>query len=179
MRVSISPRGSFIDMVSPPLPAGLDHARNLSERGQFTQHDPRKFQFAIIGLRAARQFAAVVQTNSRRVARQFGEFQVRLEALFHRDVLVCRGLLESGALGGIFLHQTLTLLLAFDHGFLCHVSFSVLRQLLKGMLNCFNSALASASVFAVVQMITSMPQTSSTLSKSISGNTICSLIPMA
>ena len=83
MRVSISPRGSFIDIC--PLPARFDHAGDLAERAELAQHDPRQFQFTVIRVRTAGQLAAVVQTRGRRVARQFSQFQAGLEALFHRQ----------------------------------------------------------------------------------------------
>ncbi len=88
---------------------------------------PAEFQLAVIGVRTPRQLAAVVKTGGRAVARQLRELQVRLEALFHGLVFVVRDRLELGALGGILSHQTLALLLAFDHGFLGHISLFLPR----------------------------------------------------
>src|SRR5699024_2281851 len=120
----------------------------------------------------------IVQPHGRAVARQLGKLEPRLEALFHGAGFVIRDLFQRGALGGIPAHQCLTLLFAFDHRFLGH-GVPLRAQALKGMLKCFNSARASASVCAVVAITISIPQVSSTLSKSISGNTMCSLRPMA
>src|SRR5450631_487990 len=51
-------------------------------------------------------------------------------------------------------------------------------QFLNGNLNAASSALASASVFAVVAIVMFMPRSVSILSYSISGKMICSLTPM-
>src|SRR5690606_7814632 len=106
------------------------------------------------------------------------KLQGRLEALFHRLALVFDHRFQRRPLRSMLLDELRALDLAVHHGFLCHISF-LRDQLLKGMLKCFNSAFASASVRAVVQMMMSMPRTSSTLSKSISGNTMCSFRPIA
>src|SRR5579885_3474363 len=47
----------------------------------------------------------------------------------------------------------------------------------NGQLNAVSSARASSSLRAVVQTVLSRPQVSTTLSKSISGNTVYSLMP--
>ena len=51
-------------------------------------------------------------------------------------------------------------------------------QVRNGKLNAINNARASASVFAVVVMVMSIPRIASILSYSISGKIICSLMPM-
>ncbi len=47
----------------------------------------------------------------------------------------------------------------------------------NGMPNAFSSSYASWSVFAVVTNVMSMPKIRATLSTSISGNIVCSLMP--
>ena len=85
---------------------------------------------------------------------------------------------SAARLAAYFATSAYALLLAFDHADLCHSSLSR-AQAVKGMLKCFNSAFASASVLAVVQITMSMPQTCSILSKLISGKTMCSFRPIA
>src|SRR3546814_13974346 len=47
MRVSISPKGSLIDITALLLPAGLHHAGNLSRRRAVAQRDARKLKLAL------------------------------------------------------------------------------------------------------------------------------------
>src|SRR3546814_4000368 len=48
MRVSISPKGSLIDITALLLPAGLHHAGNQSRRREVAQRDARKLKLAVI-----------------------------------------------------------------------------------------------------------------------------------
>src|SRR6266567_1185099 len=161
MRVSISPSGSLIDMACLPSPARFGHAGDLPGRGQLAHRDARQPELAVIAARPAGQGAAVAQPGLRAVARHLGQLQLRLEAVFRRRIAVAGDRLEAhparcqllGQLGaaGVFL----------DRAFLGHGSIrnSAEGQLVNGMSKALSSALASASVFAVVTMTTSIPRT--------------------
>src|SRR5258708_17405016 len=79
IRVSISPNGSFTDMIRPS-PARLDQTRDEALRPQFPQRDARHLHLAIIAARTAGDFATVANAHGRGVARQFRQFEARLEA---------------------------------------------------------------------------------------------------
>src|ERR1700743_2390411 len=70
MRVSRSPIGSLIAIYPVSLPARLGHARDLAEIRKVAQRDARQLHLAVITLRAAAEFAAVMDAHLRRVARQ-------------------------------------------------------------------------------------------------------------
>src|SRR4051812_48445005 len=97
MRVSISPRGSLIDMDSLSLPARLDHAGDLAGRGEFAQRDARQLELAIVGARAPGHRAAIADARRRRVARQFGKLELRGETVLRRRVAVSRQCLQLHA----------------------------------------------------------------------------------
>src|SRR5258708_25802006 len=100
MRVSMSPRGSVIVMVGPPfLPARLDHARNLAGRSEFTERDPREFEFAIDRARTSGQLTTIADARRRRVARHLGELQPGGETLLLIHVHVVGDRLQTRALG--------------------------------------------------------------------------------
>src|ERR1044072_8038472 len=88
MRAIISPRGSVIDIRSPPLPAGLDEARNLAVRTEVAPRDPAHLALAGEGARTSRQRAPVAVPGRGRVARQLGELEARFEALLQRTALI-------------------------------------------------------------------------------------------
>src|SRR5690242_18406656 len=100
MRVSISPRGSFTDMICLLLPARLDEAGDQAVVAQFPQRDTRHLQLAIIGTRTARHLAAVADSRLGRVARKRGKLDLGAKALFYRLALVHDDGLERGALFG-------------------------------------------------------------------------------
>jgi hypothetical protein len=142
-----------------PLPARLRQARDLAQVAQLAQSDTAHLELAVVGARTAGHFAAVANAVLGRVARQFGQLQARLEALFQRQGLVVRDRLQGGALRGVLRDEGLDLLVAVYSGlFLAIVLFpsrSVLheRELELGE----ESACASSSVLAVVQTMMSMP----------------------
>src|SRR5512141_3067127 len=98
MRVIISPIGSFT--ISAPLPARLHKAWDQALVAHIAQSDTAESMFAVICVRTAGQFAAVVNTHSRRVARQLGQLQRRGETLLHRQRLVGGDSLELRTAGG-------------------------------------------------------------------------------
>src|SRR5271165_6269947 len=88
IRVSISPRGSFIAMIVLLSPARLDEARDEALVAEFAQGDARHLHFAVIAARAAGHFATVAHPDDRAVARKGGEPEARLETLLHRTAVV-------------------------------------------------------------------------------------------
>src|SRR5271166_4399169 len=82
IRVSMSPRGSFIAMILASLPARLDQARNQALVAEFAQSDARHLHLAVKAARAPGHFAAVANPDDRAVARKRGEPEARLETLF-------------------------------------------------------------------------------------------------
>src|SRR3982074_122965 len=84
MRVSMSPIGSLIVIAGLPSPARFEHAGDLPGRGELANRDARQFELAVDAARPAGQRTAVAHPRLRAVARQFGELQLRLEALFRR-----------------------------------------------------------------------------------------------
>src|ERR1700761_8019809 len=71
MRARRSPTGSVIAIsLFPSLPACLGHARDLAEIRQIAQRDTRHADLAVVTLRAARDFATVMDAGLGRVARQ-------------------------------------------------------------------------------------------------------------
>src|SRR5690606_32798228 len=108
------------------------------------------------------------------VARQLLQRQARSVALLGAALGIGGNRLEFGVLGGVLGSQLLALAFTLDQTFLGHA----LPQFLKGKRNAASSALHSASVLAVVVMLTFRPRSASTLSYSISGKMICSLTPM-
>src|SRR5882757_4326844 len=178
IRVSKSPTGSVIAMVyGLPLPARLHDAGQSARRRELTQRKARELELAIYRAWPARDRASVANARRRRIARQLGKLEPSAEAVLGAQLVVHRHRLELGALGSVLLRHAGAPIVLLDRTLLGHL---VLRpQFTNGKSKPRRSALASASVFAVVQMMMSMPRTMSTLSYSISGNTICSLRPMA
>ena len=108
------PLGTKVTLRGDRMYEFLDRLINIA------QHDPRQAQLAVIRARTPGQLAAIVQARRRRIARQFGKRQRRLEPLFHRAFLVVDDFVQSRALRGELRHHPLALLLTFDHGFLSH-----------------------------------------------------------
>src|SRR6185312_6042128 len=94
------------------------------------------------------------------------------KAVLVGDLVVGDDRLQRGALLGVLDNELLALLVAVDHGKFRH------GQFLNGNLNAASSALASASVLALVAIVMFIPRIASILSYSISGKMICSLTPM-
>src|SRR5882757_8514920 len=184
MRVSISPRGSFIAMIVASSPARLDQAWNQALIAKFAQRDARHLHLAIIAARPSGHLATIAHANDRAVARQRRKTDARLEALLHRTRLIVGEVQQALAAGGELLHQPLLAQIIFNRTLLCHSSapFSASERWApcrKGKLNAFSKSCASASVFAVVQNTMSRPSWASALSYSISGKMMCSLTPSA
>src|SRR5262249_29428088 len=140
----------------------------------------REFELAVIAARSAGQRAAIAAPGLRAVARQFGQFQLRLETLLGRGVAVAGDRLQALAARIEALGHRGAAGVLFYRGLLCHrLCDSAGGQFWKGISKPRNSAFASASVLAVVTMTMSMPRTASTLSYSISGKTSCSRSPSA
>src|SRR5438067_5896347 len=97
MRVSMSPIGSLIVIARLLSPARFEHAGDLSRRGEFANRDARQFELAIHATRPTGQRAPVANPCLRAVARQLGELQLRLEALFRRRLAVAGDRLETPA----------------------------------------------------------------------------------
>src|SRR5271165_7462389 len=103
MRVSMSPRGSFIAMILVSSPARLDEARDHAPVAQLAHGDARHLHLAIEAARPARHLAAVAHAHDRAVARQLRESQARLEALLHRTRLVVGEREQTLPPAGVFL----------------------------------------------------------------------------
>src|ERR1700722_1436563 len=122
MRVSISPRGSFIAMIVASSPARLDKARNQALIAQFPQRDARHLHLAIVAARPSGHQATIAHPNDRAVARQRRKADARLEALLHRTHLVIGDVQQALAAGGELLHQTLLAQVILNRTLLCHSS---------------------------------------------------------
>src|SRR5690606_11006954 len=84
MRVSISPRGSLMDMISVSLPAGLHEAGHQAQRSEFAKRDTRHVELAVVAARTPRHRAAIADARLGGVARHLRQLQLCGEALFHR-----------------------------------------------------------------------------------------------
>src|SRR5690606_30003912 len=103
IRVSISPRGSFTDILQSSLPARLDQDRDQAVITQHPQRDARHLELAIVSPRTARHLAAVAYAGLRRVARQLGKLELCPEALFHGLALIHDDRLQSRPLWSILI----------------------------------------------------------------------------
>src|SRR6185437_3088393 len=119
MRVNRSPMGSVI-IALPSSPARFGHAGDLAEIRQIAQRDTRQLGLAVEALRTAGQFAAMVDTHLRGIARQLRELEARVEAFFRRNLHVFRNRLQRGALGSILRDHLLALLVPVDLARFCH-----------------------------------------------------------
>src|SRR3954453_2582142 len=117
MRVSMSASGSLIVMALL-LPARLQHAGDLSGRTQLAQGNARHLELAVKTAWPARQLAAVADAGRRAVARQFGQFQLRREAVFRRRVAVARQRLQTLACRRLLLCQQGAAVVFFDRALL-------------------------------------------------------------
>src|ERR1700761_910537 len=100
MRVSISPKGSDMDMEDPlSLPARLDHAGDLPGAGEIAQRDAAQPELPVVRARAAADLTTQTDPRWRTVARQLSQFNRSLEPLFHRKVAVLDNRLQRRTLG--------------------------------------------------------------------------------
>src|SRR5277367_1165309 len=122
MRVSISPRGSFIAMIVAPSPTRLDEAGNQALIAEFAERDARHPHLAIKAARPPGHLAAIAHANDRAIARQRRKADARLEALLHRTRLIIGDVEQALSAGGEFLHQTLLTQVILYRTLLCHSS---------------------------------------------------------
>src|SRR5271165_1956781 len=120
MRVSMSPRGSFIAMILVSSPARLDEARDHAPVAQLAHGDARHLHLAVEAARPARHLAAVAHADDRAVAGQRREPQARLETLLHRTRLVVGDGEQALAPAGELLGQALLAQVVLDCTLLCH-----------------------------------------------------------
>src|SRR5438270_629591 len=78
MRAIMSPMGS-LTMSIPSSPARLDQTGNLSGRAKLAQRDAAHLHLAIEGARTAGHQTTIANPPGRRVARQLGELEPRVE----------------------------------------------------------------------------------------------------
>src|ERR1700689_667485 len=107
MRVSISPRGSFVAMIFASSPARLDQARYKALIAKFAERNTRHPHLAIKATRPPGHFAAIAHANNRPVARQRRKADARLESLLHRTGLIIGHVQQALAAGGGVFFQTL------------------------------------------------------------------------
>src|SRR5271156_3300807 len=100
MRVSISPRGSFVAMIFASSPARLDQARYQALIAKFAERDARHLHLTIVAARPSGHLAAIAHANDRAVARQRRKADTRLEALLHRARLIIGQIQQALAAGG-------------------------------------------------------------------------------
>src|SRR5208337_884180 len=120
MRVSMSPRGSFITMTLDSSPARLDQAGDQALVAQFANRDARHLHLAVEAARTAGHLAAVAHAHDGAVARQRRQPEAGLEALLHRPRLVVGDVEQALAPAGEFLGQALLAQVVLDCTLLCH-----------------------------------------------------------
>src|SRR6185312_1315876 len=181
IRAIMSPIGSFT--IAPSSPARLHKARYEAFGTKLAQSDTAQAMFPVIGARTAAELTAVAYARLRGVTRHFGELQSSGKTLLHRQLLVVRDRLELRAPTGKFLCHPAPPVVFLNRTFLRHTftpcgsAYEDRPHCRNGKLNAVSSARASSSLRALVQTVMSRPQVSVTLSKSISGNTVYSLMP--
>src|SRR5215467_2766091 len=182
IRAIMSPIGSFT-AIAPSSPARLHKARDEAFGAKLAQRDAAQAMLAVIRARTPAELAAVADARLRGIARYFGKLQGGSKTLFHRQLLVVRDRLELRAPIGKFLCHLSPPVVLLDrtllrHSFApCGSAYEAWPHCRNGKLNAVSSARASSSLRALVQTVMSRPQVSVTLSKSISGNTVYSLMP--
>src|SRR5690242_13228122 len=182
MRAIMSPIGS-LTAIAPSLPARLHKARNQALRPELAQCNTAQAMLAVVSARAAAQLATVADTRLGRVARQLRQFQRCGKTLFHRQLLVVRDRFQFRAPAGVLLRHPAPPVVLLDRTLLRHTfapcgsAYEGRPHCRNGKLNAVSNARASSSVRALVQTVISRPQVSVTLSKSISGKTVYSLMP--
>src|SRR5262245_44454232 len=173
----------IVDCHRALLPARLHEARNQALRSEVAQCDTAQAMLAVVGTRAPAELAAVAYARLRRIARQLRQLQRRCKTLFHRQLLVVRDRFQLCAPVGILLRHLASPVVLLDRTLLRHTftpcgsAYEGRPHCRNGKLNAVSSARASSSVRALVQTVISRPQVSVTLSKSISGKTVYSLMP--
>src|SRR5690554_6443845 len=179
IRVNISARVSCMLMLLSLryscLPAGLNQTWHITAHRCFTQFITTQTELAINAVRTTGDTATVTLTNTGRVAWKFLQLNLCVPLRFRLRIRILHNCAQGVTLSTILFYQFGALLFPFYHGSLGHES---LPQPFSGKLKARNSARASSSVLAVVVTVISMPRSLSTLSYTISGNTICSRRPI-
>src|SRR6185312_15617743 len=182
IRAIMSPIGSFT--IAPSSPARLHKAWNEAFGAKLAQCDTTQAMLTVISARTPTQFAPIANARFRGIARQFSQLQSSGKTLLHRQLLVVCDRFELRAPVGKFLCHLAPPVVLLDRTLLSHTFApcgSAYKALLpycrNGKLNAVSNARASSSLRALVQTVMSRPQVSVTLSKSISGNTVYSLMP--
>src|SRR5215467_8074233 len=182
MRAIMSPIGSFTAIASSS-PARLHEARNKAPGAKLAQRDAAQAMLAVKPTWTATELAAVTNARLRGIAWQFCKLQGSGKTLLHRQLLVVRDRLKLRASIGKFLRHLAPPVVLFNRTLLRHTfapcgsAYKAWPHCRNGKLNAVSSARASSSSRALVQTVTSRPHVSVTLSKSISGNTVYSLMP--
>src|ERR1700722_6943466 len=122
MRVSISPRGSFVAMISASSPARLDEARDQALIPKLAERDARHLHLAIEATRPPGHLAAIAHANDRAVARQRRETDARFESPLHRARLIIGEVQQALTPCGELLRHTLLAQVIFNRTLLCHSS---------------------------------------------------------
>src|SRR5690242_6962550 len=137
----------------------------------------------VVSARTAAELAAIANARLGRITRQFCQLERSCETLFHRQLLIVRDRLQLCTPAGELLRHPAPPIVLLDRTLLSHTlapcdsAYEDSPHCRNGKLNAVSSARASSSLRAVVQTVISSPQVSVTLSKSISGNTVYSLMP--
>src|SRR5262245_6349970 len=182
MRVIMSPIGSFT-AIAPSSPARLHNAGNEALGAKLPQCATAQAVPAVVAPRATTELAPIAHARSGGIARQFSQLQSRGKTLLHRQLFVLRDSLQLCAPVGKFLCHSPSPIVLLDRALLRHTfapcgsAYEARPHCRNGKLNAVSSARASSSLRALVQTVMSRPQLSVTLSKSISGNTVYSLMP--
>src|SRR5215468_4543013 len=182
IRAIMSPIGSFT-AIAPSSPARLHKAWDQALGAKLAQRDTAQAMLAVIRTRTAAELAAVAYARLRGITRHFSKLQGSGKTLFHRQLLVARDRLELRAPVGKLLRHLAPPVVLLDRTLLRHTfapcgsAYEGRPHCRNGKLNAVSSARASSSLRALVQTVISRPQVSVTLSKSISGKTVYSLMP--
>jgi hypothetical protein len=151
-----------------PLPARLGDAGNLSFKRHQPETYPAQSEIPEEPPRPSAPPAAVVPARG-----ELWFFPALVDHCFSRHSLSPLGTCYASAPSAAFLFSAASVWTRFLFSF-----YSLLSPAFwNGMPISSRRALPSSGVFAVVQIVMSMPFTRDTLSRSISRNTVCSLIP--
>jgi hypothetical protein len=134
----------------PPLPAGLDHARNLSLERQLTKAQAAEAELAQIPARPSAQLAAIVLAAGK----------LRLSCVFDSLCCCCHCVPCNPLSLGARWFRALAQALASN--FPAYPALSRYAVWRKGMPNCRSNARAELSSLAVVTIVIFMPFSFST-----------------
>src|SRR3546814_1062742 len=103
-----------------PLPARLDHARDLPLRGELPEGDAAQLEAPVARSRPAGEIAPVAAAGRRRVARQLGQLEASGKSLLGGRAAIVGERLQTLALRRIALGQPLAMLVLLDGTLLRH-----------------------------------------------------------